>query len=75
MTTVFHTWLYGKFIEIQNNLRRKKLQRANQGSIFLKAILAIEIMSEPQSSLEEKVKPSILKDDFFLKNRPIHSYQ
>ena len=74
MTIVFHTWLYGKFIEIQDNLRRKKLQRTNQGSIFLKAILAIEIMSEP-SSLEEKVKPSILKDDFFLKNRPIHSCQ
>ena len=54
MTIVFHTGLYGKFIEIQDNLRRKKLQRTNQGSIFLKAILAIEIMSKP-SSLEEKV--------------------
>ena len=29
MTTVFHTWAYGRFIEIQSNLRRKKLHRAN----------------------------------------------
>ena len=32
--------------------------------IFLEAVLAIEIMQEPQSNLEEKVNPSILKDDF-----------
>ena len=32
MTTVFHAWAYGRFIEIQNNLRRKKLHRTNQGS-------------------------------------------
>ena len=30
----------------------------------MKAVLAIQIISEPQSNLEEKVKPSILKDDF-----------
>ena len=35
MTTVFHTWPYGRFIEIQSNLRRKKLPRTNQGSNFL----------------------------------------
>ena len=29
MTTVFHTWAYGRFIEIQSNLRRKKLHRTN----------------------------------------------
>ena len=29
MTTVFHTWAYGRFIEIQSNLRRKKLHRMN----------------------------------------------
>ena len=32
MTTVFHTWSYGRFIEIQSNLRRKRLHRTNQGS-------------------------------------------
>ena len=35
MTTVFHVWPYGRFIEIQSNLRRKKLHRTNQGSNFL----------------------------------------
>ena len=35
MTTVFHAWLYGRFIEIQSNLRKKKLHRTNQGSNFL----------------------------------------
>ena len=29
MTTVFHTWTYGRFIEIQSNLRGKKLHRTN----------------------------------------------
>ena len=35
MRTVFHAWPYGGFIEIQSNLRRKKLHRTNQGSNFL----------------------------------------
>ena len=32
MTTVFHARLFGRFREIQNNLRRKKLNRTNQSS-------------------------------------------
>ena len=36
MPTVFHVRLYGRFKEIQNNLRRKKLDRANQGPNFLR---------------------------------------
>ena len=35
MTTVFHAWPCGRFIEKQSNLRRKKLHRTNQGSNFL----------------------------------------
>ena len=35
MTTVFHTWSCGKFIEIQSSLRRKKLHRTNQDSNLL----------------------------------------
>ena len=31
-TLVFHAWLYGRFIDLQNNLRRKKLHRMNQSS-------------------------------------------
>ena len=29
MTTVFYTWAYGRFMEIQSNLKRKKLHRTN----------------------------------------------
>ena len=38
--------------------------------IFLEGLLAIEIMSEPQSNLEEKVNPSTLKDDFSSRTNP-----
>ena len=34
MTTAFHARPYGRFIEIQGNLVRKKLHRTNQGSDF-----------------------------------------
>ena len=44
MTTVFHVWLNGRFIEIESNLRRKKLHRIIKATIFLEAILTIEIM-------------------------------
>ena len=45
MTTAFHAWVSGRFIKIQNNLRRKKLDRTIQGSIFLEAlVLAIEVI-------------------------------
>ena len=53
MTTVFHAWPYGRFIGIQSNLRRKKLLEQIKAPIFLEAVLAIEIMLEPQSNLEE----------------------
>ena len=29
MVAVFYTWVYGRFLEIQSNLRRKKLHRTN----------------------------------------------
>ena len=32
---VVHAWAYGRFIDVKNNLKRKKLQRMNQGSNFL----------------------------------------
>ena len=38
--------------------------------IFLEPILAIEMMQEPRSNLEEKVNPCILKDDFSSRNGP-----
>ena len=38
--------------------------------IFLEPVLPIEILQEPQYNLEDKVKPSILKDDFSSKTDP-----
>ena len=35
VTKVFHTWVYGRFIETQSNLRKKKLHRMKWSSIFL----------------------------------------
>ena len=70
MTIVFNAWTYGRFIEIQSNPRRKKVHRTNQGTILLELLLGIEIIEEPQSNLEEKIYPSILKDGFSSKADP-----
>ena len=70
MTTVLHTQPYCRFIGIQSNLRRKRLQEQTKVPIFLKAVLVIEIMQESQSSLEEKVNPSILKYEFSSRTDP-----
>ena len=35
MTTVFQTWSYDRFIEIQSNFTKNKLHRTNQDSNFL----------------------------------------
>ena len=67
MATVFHIWLYGRFIEIQSNLRRKKLHRTNEGSNFLGGSFSNRDNVRPPIELEEKVNPSILKDDFSLR--------
>ena len=57
MTTVFHPWLNGRFIEIQSNLRRNKLHKTSQGSNF------------PGGSFSQS---QYLKRLFFLMNRLIH---
>ena len=72
MTTVFHAWPHGRFIEIQSNLRRKKLHKTNQSSNFLgggfsnRDNVRAPIQFERESQLQQ------LKRSFFLKNRPIH---
>ena len=48
---------------------RNVVERIN-APIFLEAILAIETLQEPQSNLEEKDNPSILKDDLFSRINP-----
>ena len=64
MTTVFYTRPYDRFIEIQTNLRRKKLDRTNQGSNFLGGSF------NNRDNLEEKFNPNILKDYFSTRKDP-----
>ena len=65
MTKVFLAWPCGRFIEIYRATSAEKnfIERKNP-TTFYEADLATEIMQKPQSNLEEKVNPSILKDDF-----------
>ena len=64
MTTVFHAWPYSRYIEIQSNLRRKKLHRTNQGSNSLAGSFSNRDNVRGPIQLEEKVKPGIIKYDF-----------
>ena len=72
MTTVLHTWLYGRFIVIQSNLRRKKLQRTNQGSNFLGGTFSNRDNVRAPIQLRRESQPQHLKRWLFLKYRPIH---
>ena len=69
MTTVFHEWSFGRFIEIETSGERNFIERI-KAPICLEAVLAIEIMQEPQSNLEKKVNPSNLKDYFSSRTDP-----
>ena len=64
MKTAFHARSYGRFIEIKSNLRKKNFIERIKAPIFLEAVVAIEIMEDVQSNLDEKDNPSILKDEF-----------
>ena len=44
MTTVFHTWVYDRLVEIHSNLRKKNFIKQIKAAIFLEAVLTIEIM-------------------------------
>ena len=71
MTTVFHAWVNGRFIEIQSHLRRKKLHRTNQGSNFLGGSFSNRDSVRVPIQFRRESQPHHLKT-FFLKNRPIH---
>ena len=69
MTTAFYEWPYGRFIEIQGKLRRKKLHRTNQGSNFLEGSFGNrDNIRAPIQFRREK--PNILKDDFSSTTEP-----
>ena len=62
--TSFHAWPHGRLIEIQINLRRKKLSTTNPGSSFHGGSFSNTDHTRAQFNLEEKVNPRILKDNF-----------
>ena len=72
---VFHAWLYGIFVEIQSNLRRKKLHRTNQCNNFpggsfsngdnARAPIQFRRESQPRhlkSEFSSRTDPSVLLD-------------
>ena len=56
VTTLFHAWLYGRFIKIQSNLRGKKLHRMNQGRKFLRG--SFSNRDNPNPILKRKSTPA-----------------
>ena len=64
---VFHAWLYGRFIEIDSNLRRKKLHSMNKDFNFLGGSF-----SKTQNQFRRESQSQHVKVWFFLKNRPIY---
>ena len=72
MAKVFYPWVYDRFIDIQNNLRRKKLHRTNQGSNFIAGSFSNRDNKRAPIQFRRKSQPQHLKRWFFLKNRPLH---
>ena len=72
MTSVFHTWSYGRFIEIQSNLRSKKLHRTSQGSDFLGGSFSNRDNIRAPIQFRRDGQLQHLKRWFFLENIPIH---
>ena len=57
--------LYGRFIEIQENLRRKKLHRTNhQGSNILRGSFSYQNKVNASIQFRTESQPQTLKDDF-----------
>ena len=72
MTTIFHQRLYGRFLEIQSNLRRKKLHKVNQNSNFPGGSFGNrDNVKAPIQFIRER-QPQHFKRWFFLKNRLVH---
>ena len=74
MTTVFHAWPYGKFIEIQNQFRRNKLHKANQGANFLGLSLSNRDNIRTPIQIRREIQPKLLKTWVLLKKRSIHCW-
>ena len=72
MTTALHAWPYGRFIEIQCNIRRKKLHRTNQFSNFLGGSFSNRDNLRVPIQFGKERQPQHLRRWVFLINRPIH---
>ena len=70
MTAVFHAWTYGRFIEIQGNLRRKKIPRTNQRFNFLGGSFKNRDNVRAPIKFRRESQPSILKHDFLSRTEP-----
>ena len=71
MTTVFLAWLYGRFIEIEGNVRKNKFHRMNQGSNFLEGSFRNRDNVRAPIQFRKESQLHYLKRLFFLKNRSI----
>ena len=72
MTRVSQAWPNGRFVDIQSNLRRKKLHRGRQGSNFLGGSFSNGDNLRAPIQFRRESQPQHLTRWFFLKNRPIH---
>ena len=72
MTSLFHARPYGRFKEIQNNLRRRKVYRTNQGCNFLGGSFSNRDTVRAPIQFRRERQPHHLKRGFFLKNRLLH---
>ena len=73
LTAVFHARLYGMFIEIQRNLRRRTLHRMNQGSNFLGGSFSNnDNVRAPIQFRRQGRQPQLLKRWFFPKTKLTH---
>ena len=65
--------MHGRMVDLQ--IYRATSGKSNvieriKAPIFLEVVLTIDITEEPQSNLEEKVNPNLLKDYFFSRTDP-----
>ena len=71
MTTVFHPWSDGRFVEMQSNHRRKKLRRTNEGSNFLKSSFSNRDNVRAPIQFIRESQHQHLKRLFFFKKRSV----
>ena len=68
VTKVFHAWPYGRFIDLQSNIRRNKLHRTNQSSNFLGG--SFSNRDNVSAPIQFRRKNQKLKDEFSSRTDP-----